>query len=77
MGRLRGLSILRERQFKMRKILLTLLIIALLFTPWASVKGQPENLLEEVKGLVQKLQDLQNSGKYEEAIPYAQRLLGI
>jgi len=61
----------------MRKILLTLLIIALLFTPWASVKGQPENLLEEVKELVQKLQDLQHSGKYEEAIPYAQRLLGI
>jgi len=57
----------------MRKIAVLLLFLVLILPPWA----EANDLLDEAKALNRKVVELYSSGRYEEAIPYAERVLQI
>ena len=61
----------------MRKLSITIMFITLIFLQWGLAEGQPKEVLEEIKTLVQKSKELYEAGRYEEAIPYAKKLLEI
>ncbi len=61
----------------MKKILPVLLLVTLLLTQWIPAEAQNDQVLEEAKTLIQNLDQLEKAGKYEEAIPYAKKLLEI
>jgi CHAT domain-containing protein/Tfp pilus assembly protein PilF len=61
----------------MRKILVIIFLILCSSISWVSVDAQPDQIIEETKALSQRLYQLEKESRYEEAIPYARRLLEI
>jgi len=59
-----------------RKLSIVLFIL-LISSPWVLAENRPKNLPNEAETLIQKAIELYNTGRYEEAIPYAKRSLEI
>ncbi len=61
----------------MKKLLIMILFTAVFFPSFSSGENQSDALLQETNLLNQKVIELFNATKYEEAIPYAKRILEI
>ncbi len=61
----------------MPKIVLITFLVILFSLSCVSIKSQPTEITSEPKALAEKVDQLEKEGRYEEAIPYAKRLLKI
>ena len=61
----------------MRNLIVITFLILLFSISWVPVDSQPDKVVEETKTLIQNLDQLEKEHRYEDAIPYAKKLLEI